>query len=287
MRAESAVDPKLRLEGVVHAAFDEPSFRGLEDRAHALRERGVACGVLDRRALLAAQPWLASGVVGGLVIEHEGYVDNRRLGRALVAACEANGVAIVHASSIAVECDGRRVLGLRTDLGFVPARAIVNACGAWAAHLAGLPPACVPPVAPIKGQMLALAVPRDFVSRSTWVPGAYFVPRDDGRLLVGATVESAGFDERVTAAGIAELLHAALAAAPSLSGFTVSESWAGLRPGTPDGLPFLGPTPIEGLFLAAGHYRNGVLLAPATARLLAGAIEGHAAPLRAVPARPP
>ena len=115
--------------------------------------------------------------------------------------------------------------------------------------------------------MLALAAPAGFVRHATWVPGAYLVPRDDGRLLVGATVEPAGFDERVTARGMHELLHAALSAAPSLRSFAVTESWAGLRPGTPDGLPFLGPTPIAGFFLACGHYRNGILLAPATRAL--------------------
>jgi glycine oxidase len=126
--------------------------------------------------------------------------------------------------------------------------------------------------------MLALAAPANFVRRSTWVPGAYLVPRGDGRLLVGATVESAGFDERVTAEGMHELLHAAITAAPSLGSFAVTESWSGLRPGTPDGLPFLGSTPVEGFFLAGGHYRNGILLAPATARLIADAIEGKPVP---------
>jgi glycine oxidase len=121
--------------------------------------------------------------------------------------------------------------------------------------------------------MLALGAPVNFVRHATWVAGAYFVPRDDGRLLVGATVESVGFDERVTAQGMHELLHAALSSAPSLGSFAVTETWAGLRPGTPDGLPFLGPTPIEGFFLACGHYRNGILLAPATARAMADAIE--------------
>jgi glycine oxidase len=121
--------------------------------------------------------------------------------------------------------------------------------------------------------MIALSVPVGFVRRATWVPGAYLVPRDDGRLLIGATVESTGFDERTTAQGIHELLHAALAAGPALATFTMTESWAGLRPGTPDGLPFLGPTPVDGFFLAAGHYRNGILLAPATARSIADAIE--------------
>ncbi|HMF27844.1 MAG TPA: FAD-dependent oxidoreductase, partial [Candidatus Cybelea sp.] len=210
---------------------------------------------------------------GGLLKHDEGHVDNRRLGRALVAACEARGVHIEQSFSMAVECDSRRVLGVRTDRGFNGARAVVNACGAWAAQLRGLPRSCVPPIEPVKGQMIALNVPVGFAHRATWVPGAYLVPRDDGRLLIGATVESSGFDERVTAEGVHELLHAALNAAPSLGSFTVTESWAGLRPGTPDGLPLLGKTDVDGFFLATGHYRNGILLAPVTARSIADAIE--------------
>ncbi len=206
----------------------------------------------------------------------EGYVDNRRLGRALVAACRQRGVAIARAGSLEIECDDRRVLGVRTDLGFAPAGAIVNAAGAWAGDLSGVPPSSLPPVEPRKGQMLALETPIGFVRHATWVTNGYFVPRDDGRLLVGATDERAGFDVRVTAGGIAALLDSALAAAPSLAGFTVSETWAGLRPGTRDGRPFIGLTPLNGLFVAAGHYRNGILLSPITARLVAECVSGRA-----------
>jgi len=237
--------------------------------------------MLDRDALLAAEPWLGAATVGGLVIGGEGCVDNRRLGRALVAACAARGARMERSSFVRVECDERRVLGIHTELGFTAAGIVVNACGAWAGTLDGVPPQCVPPIAPVKGQMIALAAPIGFVRHATWVPGAYLVPREDGRLLIGATVERAGFDERVTAHGVRELLHAALAAAPSLGDFTITESWAGLRPGTPDGLPVLGPTPIDGLLLATGHYRNGILMAPATARLIADAVEkGDAAGLQ-------
>ena len=268
----SGIDAHLQLDGVFYAAFDDGALDGLRRHARALQARGVECDVFDRAASLATHPWLGAGLAGGVLVQTEGFVDNRRLGRALTVACEARGVRIEH-TSVHVECDARRVLGVRTDRGFLSAQAIVNACGAWAAQLAGVPQSCVPPVEPVKGQMLALAVPVGLVQRATWVPGAYVVPRDDGRLLVGATVESVGFDERVTAQGIHELLHAALAAAPSLAGFSVTESWTGLRPGTPDDVPFLGPTAIEGYFLATGHYRNGILLAPATARLIADAIE--------------
>jgi glycine oxidase len=280
--AASGVDVRLRIDGVMYAAFDNDGLDSLLEHARVLQSRGVECEMLDRANVLAAEPWLGAGVIGGLLKRREGYVDNRRLGRALCAACEARHVRIEEAASTRLECDARRVLGVRNERGFVAARAVVNACGAWAAALPGVPPSCVPPVEPVKGQMIALAIPTGLVRRATWVPSAYLVPRDDGRLLIGATVQSAGFDERVTAEGVHELLHAALAAAPSLAGFTITESWAGLRPGTPDGLPFLGPTPLAGFFLATGHYRNGILLAPATARSIADTIEaGDASALEA------
>jgi glycine oxidase len=275
--AASGVDAHLRLDGVVHAAFEEAQLDALREHARTLANDGVPCELLDRVTLLAAEPWLGASVIGGLRVEDEGCIDNRRLGRALVAACAARGARVERSSVVRVECDRRRALGVRTERGFIPAGAVVNACGAWAADLDGVPERCSPPIVPIKGQMIALGTPIGFVRRSTWIPGAYLVPRDDGRLLIGATVESAGFDERVTAAGVHGLLHAALAAAPALSGFAITESWAGLRPGTPDGLPFLGATPLSGLLLATGHYRNGILMAPATARLIADAVENDVA----------
>jgi glycine oxidase len=273
IRDASGIDAHLRLDGVLYAAFEAGEMDVQRRHAVALQARGVRCELLDRSAALAAEPWIGASLAGGLLKHDEGHVDNRRLGRALTAACDARGVRVEQSFTIEVECDSRRVLGVRTDRGFNGAEAVVNACGAWAAQLSGVPRSCVPPVEPVKGQMIALNLPNSFVRRATWVPGAYLVPRDDGRLLIGATVESSGFDERVTAEGTHELLHAALAAAPSLGAFTVTESWAGLRPGTPDGLPILGSTELGGFYLATGHYRNGILLAPATARTIADAIE--------------
>lgn len=278
VRAAAGIDPLLRLDGVVHAAFNEVELERLKRHARALAGRNVQTEVLERAALLAAEPWVGSRVAGGLLIGAEGSVDNRRLGRALVAGCSARGVAIERTAVLGVECDARRLLGVRTELGFVAAGAAINACGAWGARLSGMPQSCIPPIVPRKGQMLALAVPPGLVRHTTWFSGAYLVPREDGRLLVGATEEAAGFDERITAEATHQLLHAALAAAPSLGAFTVTESWAGLRPGTPDGLPFLGPTPLAGFFLATGHYRNGILLVPATASAIADAVEGKPVP---------
>lgn len=268
--AASGIDPHLNLDGILDVAFTDSRFEALAQRERTYTARGVAATLLDRRATLEREPALASHVVGGLAVHGEGRIDNRRLGRALRVACEARGVLFLNdAHSVAVQCDSRRVLGIRTHLGFASAAVVINATGAWAAHVEGMPSACAPPVEPVKGQMLSLALPKRFVLATTWVPGAYLVPRDDGRLLVGATVERAGFDERVTAKGLASLLDAALAAAPALGECTIAETWAGLRPATPDDRPVFGPTPIDGLIVATGHYRNGILLTPETGRLIA------------------
>lgn len=275
VRAAGGADPHLRLDGIVHAAYGEAAHERLGERAHALRARGVDCELLDRERTLRTEPWLGAQTSGGLLVRGEGRVDNRRLGRALIAACRERGVVVARVERLTVECDERRVLGIRTDRGFVAATITINACGAWAAHLPGLRAPNVPPVEPVKGQMLALETPAGFVRHATWLSGAYVVPRDDGRLLVGATVEPGVADARVTAGGMAALLQAVLASAPSLGGFSVSETWAGLRPGTPDGRPFIGPMPLDGLYVAGGHFRNGILLAPVTAQLLARCIAGE------------
>ena len=270
----SGIDPHLRLNGIVHAAYTPEAFERLLRRADELRAAGHDATTYDREQTLSMEAALAKSIAGSLLVHGEGQIDNRRLGRALIAACESQGVRIhTGIESVLVECDGRRVLGVRTERGFVAAGAVVNAAGAWSARIDGVPDECVPPVHPVKGQMLAIEIPVGFVRRTTWVPGAYLVPRPDGRLLVGATAENAGFDTRVTAGGLDTLLRAAVTAAPALRDFTVSEAWAGLRPGTPDERPFLGPTSLSGYFLATGHYRNGILLAPVTARKIADVIE--------------
>lgn len=278
VRDAGGVDPHLHLNGHVHVAYDDLALERMRERADVLRARGVACDVLDRSRLLAMEPWLGAHATGGLTIAGEGQVDNRLLGRALIAACAARGVSLTRVASLRVECDKRRVLGVRTDFGFTPAAAVVNACGAWSPALDGVPEDARPAVEPFKGQMLALQVPVDLVRRSTWLPNAYVVPRDDGRLLIGATVERAHSDTRVTSEGLHRLLHAALEAAPALAGFAVTETWAGVRPGSVDGLPFIGPTPIDGLFVATGHFKNGILLSAVTARLVADAVGGKVDP---------
>jgi glycine oxidase len=281
--AAGELEVDLNLDGIIETAYDARALEALEELARDFATRGVPCDILDRRRTLIAEPSLGHHVAGGLLIHGQGYVDNRRLGRALLAACRKHGV-VIHAAAgnVVVECDARRALGVRSELGFAPASVVINAAGAWAGEVAGIPPEARPEVRPVKGQMLALAAPAGFLRRPTWVPGAYLVPRPDGRLLIGATVEDVGFDERVTAGAVAALLSAALRAAPTLGSFTITETWSGLRPATPDGRPWIGPTELDGLIDATGHYRNGILLAPITADLIASFVEtGNDEPLRA------
>jgi glycine oxidase len=279
LRDETGVDIDLILDGITLAAFDDGAWDELRLRAQRLQAGGVAHRLLDAAAMRRKEPSLAPGVTGGLTIEGEGQVDNRSLGTALHAACRSAGVRVLdRVGDATIETDSRRVRGVRTSLGFVTAPIIVNAAGAWAGVLPGLPPAARPPVVPVKGQMISLALEPRFLHGVTWVPGAYLVPRRDGRLLVGASVEHAGFDTSLTQAAIDALLQAAIAAVPGLADRAIAQTWAGLRPGTPDGLPFIGPSLLEGLYDASGHARNGVLLTPVTALAVADLIEGRDVP---------
>jgi glycine oxidase len=280
LHERSGVDARFRRAGTIHVALDEAQLAVLSARAPTYRANGGEVSVLDRAATHEREPLLARDLAGALLVANEAQVDNRRLGRALIAACERLGVRFERVEGVVLEADARRVRGLRTARGFAAAPVVVNAAGAWAGALAGVPAAAQVPVRPVAGEMLALAVPAGALRALVWLGHRYLVPRDDGRLLVGATVEERGFDARVTAGGVRDLLSAALAAAPALASFALVETWAGLRPGSHDGRPYLGPTALEGYLLATGHYRNGILLAPATGRALASLIvDGEAAEL--------
>ncbi|GAC1414153.1 MAG: glycine oxidase ThiO [Candidatus Velthaea sp.] len=272
LHERSGVDARFLRYGTLHLALDDAALAQLHTRAPIYAANGGDVHVLDRAQTLAREPVVARSVAGALFIANEAQVDNRRLGRALVAACERLGVRFERTAELAIEADTRRVRGVRSVHGFVAASTIVNAAGAWAGALDGVPQGARVPVFPIAGEMLAIAVPQNVARALIWLGHTYLVPREDGRLLVGATVHERGFDVTVSAAGMRDLLSEALRAAPVLGNFAVVETWAGLRPGTPDGRPYLGATAVEGYFVAAGHARNGILLAPVTARALAGCI---------------
>jgi len=167
--------------------------------------------------------------------------------------------------------DGRAA-GVKTIKTAFHAAKVVNCAGAWSGQIA---PHTLP-TRPVKGQMLCLLMPsRTLLKHVVRSPEAYLIPRSDGRLLVGATVEEAGFDKRTDIPTIQRLHRAALALVPELRNGKILEDWAGLRPGTPDALPILGPTATPGYYVATGHFRDGILLAPITAEVMAAVVDGH------------
>ncbi|MEE8444631.1 MAG: FAD-dependent oxidoreductase, partial [Alphaproteobacteria bacterium] len=166
----------------------------------------------------------------------------------------------------AVDVEAGRATGVRVAGRKHAADVVVIAAGAWSRDIAGLPDAARPPVRPIKGQMIALAMDpaAPLVSHVLWAPGSYMAPRRDGRLVIGATVEEKGFDDQLTAGGVFALLEATWRALPAIEELPIAEMWVGHRPGSRDDAPILGPTVTDGLVLATGHHRNGILLAPVT-----------------------
>jgi glycine oxidase len=273
----SDVDIYLRLHGILEVAYDASHADRLRARVASAQANGVTMQLLSESEIAGYEGALAAQAHCAVLSPEEGQVDNRRLGRALTEAAVRAGVRIRrNCSALAVECSPRRIMGVRTDEGYLSAGYVVNALGAWAGEVSGLPAHYAVPVRPVKGQMLAVAMPRRYIERVVWAAGVYLVPRDDGRLLVGATVEECGFDDRLTAGGVHTLLSGLLAALPGAANFAVSETWTGVRPNTPDGRPYVGASELGGYIVASGHYRNGVLLTPITSLHIADALEGKA-----------
>jgi len=229
---------------------------------------GLALDWLTPAEARRREPYLGANLAAALFSAGDHQVDNRRLAEALRTAFLAAGGQLHEETEVtAIETAAGRATGLAAGTRRVGADVVVLAAGAWSAGLPGLPEAARPPVRPVKGQALALAMdPRaPLLSHVLWAPGIYLVPRAEGSLIVGATVEEKGFDERLTAGGVFALLEAAWRAVPAVEELAIEEMWVGFRPTSRDDAPILGPTPVDGLLLATGHHRNGILLAPATA----------------------
>ena len=270
LEAASGRPVHLATSGTLVVAAD-PSDRDALDRLHAYhRSLDLPAERLSARQARQAEPLLAPGTCGGLLLPGDHHVDNRQVVEALRAALAAAGV--VHlAGTAAVVVEGGRVVGVRLDDGTVIATdAVVVAAGSRSGQVAGLPEDAVPPVRPVRGATLRLAArgaPRLGRTVRALVHGrpCYLVPRPDGGLVVGATVEERGFGSEVLLGGLAELIDDARRVVPAVDEYALVEVAPGLRPGTPDNGPIVGPTATVGLHLATGHHRNGILLAPATA----------------------
>ncbi|GII76115.1 glycine oxidase ThiO [Sphaerisporangium rufum] len=278
---ESGVDVDHRATGTLDVAFGADDLAALSDLADFMTRLGLPVERLTGRECRRAEPMLSPAVRGGLLAAGDAWVDPRRVTAALLAALSRRGAALVTERVAAVEVAGDRVRGVRTENGTaIPAGRVLLAAGAWSASMPGLPPEALPPVRPVKGEIMRLRGAPGLLGRCVrgTVHGshAYLVPRGDGEIVLGATQHEMGFDTRVTAGALWELLRDARELVPGVTELEVAEVRAGLRPGTPDNLPVIGPSVLPGLLLATGHHRGGVLLAPLTADAIAAELGGPA-----------
>jgi len=282
LEAESGLEVGLRRDGMLTVALDADDHRALLEALDVQRRLGGEAEELSGRDCRALEPSLSPRAVAGLLHPGDHQVDNRLVVRALRAVLVRRGVRLcpqavrqlrispAHGVHQAVLESGEALPGGR----------FVLAAGCHSAQVGGLPPEDVPPVRPVKGQILRLRSPgRQVLARTVRVPyqgrDIYIVPRATGEIVVGATVEEAGFDTTVTAGAVFDLLRRAVTAVPELAEVELSEAIARLRPGSPDNGPILGPAVTPGLLLATGHFRHGVLLTPVTAEALGDALAGR------------
>jgi glycine oxidase len=263
----SGQDVGFRAKGALEALFSRDTARELSTHValhHGLGLKAEAISAEDAREL---EPALSPELEAAVLRPDEASVDNRALTHAVLEAARKSGAEIFpHREVKGVWRDKNRCAGLLLKDEKIAAPWTIIAAGSFSASIAGV--GTYAPVCPAKGQMVSLRSERVKIERVLWSDKIYLVPRNDGRILAGATVEYVGFDKKVTAGALQKMLTGAIEVAPELANARVEETWAGLRPDSPDHLPILGPADIEGLLLATGHFRSGILLTPITARLI-------------------
>jgi len=273
IKRASGIDVELRDEGTLLLALTADDQATIAHHLEFQRRLNLPLEWLSAAATRAREPHLAGKIAGALFSPQDHQVDNRKLVRALRIAAESVGATICEDRPVKeVIVQGGRAKGIALEDGTIAAADIVVlAAGAWSRGIGGVPPDRRPPIRPVKGQMLALRMDASapLLSHVLWAPGVYLVPRRDGRLIVGGTVEEKGFDDTITAGGMLTLLEAAWRAIPAIEELPIDEVWVGHRPGSRDDAPILGLGPLDGLFYATGHHRNGILLAPITADAMA------------------
>ncbi len=260
----------LRRDGALEVLFAGDADRELSTLIALHHGLGLATEPLRVDDALEMEPDLAPDARAAAFLPAEACVDNRTLTAAVLAAAAARGVTIRMGDAVtAVLREGARCTGVKADGENVTAGHVVLAAGCYSSTIGGL--AACAPTRPVRGQMVALLSPATHIRRVLRSEHGYIVPRDDARpqkLVAGSTIENAGFEKKTTASGIQQILSAALELVPKLAEAEIVETWSGLRPDTPDHLPILGPADTPGLVIATGHYRNGILLAPITAKLI-------------------
>ena len=276
---ETGIDVELNRAGVLELALTEAAEAAAAARAATRRAQGFRVERLDRAALRAAEPLVHPDARAALLFPDDVVVDAARLVAALAAAAAVHGAEVLPGTPVlAVERQGARLARVRAGTEWITPATVVLAAGAWTPLVAGIAPGLG--VEPARGQMLALRPPRPLCRHVLSSADGYLVPRRSGEVLVGATVERAGFVKAVTPDGVTALLAKIASLAPAGLAAPITRLWAGLRPWAPDGGPIVGRMPgTTNLVLACGHYRSGVLLAPITAALVAALVAGEPPPI--------
>jgi len=257
----------FRRIGTLQALFSRDARAELSTIIALHHGLGLKAEALSAEDAGELEPALSEGVEAAVLRPEEASVDNRALAQAILEAAKRSGVEVFAGNGAeAIWKERGRCKGLILQNEKVAAKWTVIAAGCFSAGIEGVAPYA--PVRPAKGQMVALRAADLRMERVLWSEKVYLVPRNDGRILAGATVEYVGFDKGVTAVAMEKLLAGAIELAPGMANARIEESWAGLRPDSPDHLPILGPTDVEGLVVATGHFRSGILLTPITARLV-------------------
>jgi glycine oxidase len=286
LEAEAEAEVEFAARGALHVALDRDEAEELRRRYDLHRSLGLESEWLTGRECRALEPGLATAVRGGAHVAGEASVDPHRLAAALLAALDRRGVPVRSGAGVMSAAREGGSWRLETEEGreFVASTLVLTA-GCWSGRLDWLPPEARPPVRPVKGEILTLRGAADEPACERIVAGerVYLVPRADGRLIVGATVEERGFDTTLTAGGVHELLREAYRVLPEIAELELLEATAGLRPGTPDNAPLIGPGLVDGLLVATGHFRNGVLQAPVTADSIAALLTGEGPPVDLAP----
>ena len=273
----TGVDVQYVPSGVLKVAFDEAGTQELAERVAWQQAVGLRATLLDGESARKLEPGLSPHVVCAAHFPDDHQVDNQLLVRALTMAAARTGATFRTGVVRGVVEEKGRARGVDVEGELLEADAVVVAAGSWSGLVpgAGVSPTTVKPV---RGQMLQLQLRVPLFSAVISSPQGYLVPRRDGRVIAGSTMEFKGYDKAVTADGLRRLLDMAIKVCPALAEAPVQAHWAGLRPWTEDHAPLLGAASLPGLYLATGHFRNGILLAPITARIISDAVLGRAAP---------
>jgi len=269
----SGITTGYRAKGTVEALFSRHAREELNTIVALHRGLRLQAEAISAKEAREMEPALNEEIEAAVLRPQEASVDNRLLANALIEAAKRSGVEVHSGAAVeGIWREGSQCRGAVVNGEKLSAKHTIVAAGSFSAQIAGA--AEFAPVLPAKGQMVSVRCPAAKIERVLWSEKIYVVPRNDGRILCGATVEHVGFDKTVTAGGMHANLDAAIELAPVLATAQVEESWAGLRPDTPDHLPIIGPTEIAGLLIATGHFRSGVLLTPITAKLIGEFIAG-------------